>query len=138
MALARQDRFGFELPDVVRRLFEADPEAGGWLRAEERREGDDLVVRFEMPGVDPDRDVELTVLDGVLHIRAERHDEVEQPDDAGYRSEFRYGSFVRNVILPPNVDEENIRARYKDGILEIRVPVGTEKPEARRLAIEHE
>src|SRR4051812_16117595 len=109
MALARREGFGFELPDVFRRLFEGQPESGGWLRAEERREGNDIVVRFELPGVDPEHDVEISVVDGVLHVRAERQEKSERRDDAGYRSEFRYGSFVRNVALPSGVDADDIR-----------------------------
>jgi HSP20 family protein len=136
MALARREGFGFELPDVFRRLFEVAPESGGWIRAEERREGDDAVVRFELPGVDPEHDVEISVVDGVLHVRAERQEKSERREDGGYRSEFRYGSFVRNVALPPGVDADDIRASYKDGILEVRIPVGKEqKPETKRIPV---
>jgi HSP20 family protein len=127
---ARRDRFGFDLPDLWRRVFETDPEAAGWLRVEERRDGDDWVVRFELPGIDPERDVELTALDGVLHITARREESTEAKDEGAYRSEFRYGSFVRNVVLPPSVDEDDIKASYKDGILEIRIPAGKEQKSA--------
>jgi HSP20 family protein len=136
MALARRAGFGFDVPDLFRRLFEGEPELGGWLRAEERREGDDIVVRFEAPGVDPEHDIELTVVDGVLHLRAERQERSEQRDDAGYRTEFRYGSFVRDVALPPGTSEDDIHASYKDGILEVRVPAGkAKKPEAKRIRV---
>jgi HSP20 family protein len=138
MALARREAIGFDLPDLFRRLLDGPAEASGWLRAEERREGDDIVVRFELPGVDPERDVEISVVDGVLHIRAERHEETERREQDSYRSEFRYGSFVRNVVLPPGVDEDAIRASYKDGILELRMPAGKEKPEAKRISVSHE
>ena len=58
------------------------------------------------PGSIPERDVELTVLDGILHIRARHEDRAEHDDDdTGYRTEFRYGEFVRNVMLPPVVSE---------------------------------
>jgi HSP20 family protein len=105
------------------------------LRVEEMRDGDDWVVRFELPGIDPERDVELTVLDGVLHIRARREDRAEHDNDTGYRTEFRYGEFVRNVMLPPGVSERDIHATYKDGILEIRIPAGKEKPEPQKIPI---
>ena len=137
--LARRDRAGFDLPDLWRRFFDASPETEGWLRAEERRDGDDYVLRFEIPGIDPEHDVELTVLDGILHIRARREERSERKDEGEYRSEFRYGSFVRNIALPPGVDEEDIRASYKDGILEVRIPFGSEqKPEAKRIPVTHE
>jgi HSP20 family protein len=138
MALARREAIGFELPDLFRRLFDGPTGGGAWLRAEERRDGDDIVVRFELPGVDPERDVEISVVDGVLHIRGERHEESERRDEEGYRSEFRYGSFARSVVLPPGVDEDAIRASYKDGILEVRVPAGKEKPEAKRISVSRE
>jgi HSP20 family protein len=137
--LARRDRPGFDWPDLWRRFFDTGPEAAGWLRVEERRDGDDWVVRFEIPGIDPDRDVELTVLDGVLHIRARREERAEQEEQGEYRSEFRYGSFVRNITLPPGVNEDDIKASYKDGILEIRIPASKdEKSEATRIPIAHE
>src|SRR4029077_15265695 len=84
MVMTRRERTGFELPELWRRFFETDPEAGGGLRVEEMRDGDDWVVRFELPGIDPERDVELTVLDGILHIRARREDRAELDDDTGY------------------------------------------------------
>jgi HSP20 family protein len=137
--LARRDRGGFDLSDLWRRFFEVSPETEGWLRVEERRDGDDFVVRFEIPGIDPDHDVELTVLDGILHIRARREERSERDEEGGYHSEFRYGSFVRNVALPPGVAEDDIRATYKDGILEVRIPSGSEeKSEAKRIPITRE
>jgi HSP20 family protein len=61
MALASRERFGFEGPaELMRRLFEGDWEGGRLLKAEEYRDGDDLVIRSELPGIDPDKDVELT------------------------------------------------------------------------------
>jgi HSP20 family protein len=137
--LERRRRGGFDVPDLWRRFFEISPETDGWLRVEESRDGDDFVVRFEIPGIDPEHDVELTVLDGILHIRARREERSERDEEGGYHSEFRYGSFVRNIALPPGVDEDDIRASYKDGILEVRIPSGSEeKAEAKRIPITHE
>ncbi|MDQ1521541.1 MAG: hypothetical protein QOI55_2614 [Actinomycetota bacterium] len=62
--------------------------------------------------------------------------DVFRRDDAGYRSEFRYGSFVRNIALPAGVDADDIHASYKDGILEVRIPAGKEqKPETKRIRV---
>ena len=44
-------------------------------------------------------------------------------DENSFRSEFRYGTFVRNVVLPPGVEEKDIKAVYQDGILEVRIPI---------------
>jgi HSP20 family protein len=139
MALVRRDQLGFDLPDIWRRFLNLDLPTEGWLRVEEAREGDDLVVRAELPGIDPERDVEVTVSDGVLHIRAHREERSEEKDKDTVRSEFRYGSFVRNLPLPSGVKEEDIKANYKDGILEVRMPMGEEEKEAaKRIPVNRE
>ena len=63
-------------------------------------EGSTLVVRAEVPGIDPDQDVDVSVSEGMLHIRVERLEKSEHKSKDGYRSEFRYGSFARSVALP--------------------------------------
>ncbi|MGZ6095546.1 MAG: Hsp20/alpha crystallin family protein [Polyangiales bacterium] len=138
MTLIRKERFGLDVPEIWRRMFENDLQ-GGWLRVEEFVDGDDLVIRSEIPGVDPERDVELTIDDGVLRISARREERSEQKDKNGFRSEFRYGTFVRNVVLPPGVNEDDIKASYKDGILEIRISGGgADKREAKKIAVTKE
>jgi HSP20 family protein len=132
MALVRRERF--ELPDLWRRFFEPDF-AGSWMRTEEFVDGDALVVRAELPGIDPDKDVELTITDGVLHIRAERRQKSEQKTKEAYRSEFHYGSFERSVALPVGTKEEDVKASYKNGILEVRVPLGEAKSATTKVPI---
>ena len=68
--------------------------------------------------------------DGTLKIQAERKERSEHKDKASYRSEFRYGSFTRSIPLPPGTREEDIKASYKNGILEVRVPVAAEEESA--------
>ena len=97
-------------------------EAEHLLRVEEKQEDDTWVIRAEMPGIDPDKDVEINMQDQVLHIRAERREEQTSEDQGIHRSEFRYGSFYRAVPLPADAKEGDVHASYKDGILEIRVP----------------
>ena len=93
------------------------------IRVDEYRDGNTEVIRAELPGVDPEKDVEITVTDGILRIKAERKIE-EKTEDKGYlRHELRYGSLTRSLPLPDGVSESDIAASYKDGILEIRVPV---------------
>ena len=93
------------------------------------RDGDTQVVRAELAGIDPDKDVEITVKDGMLQINAERRVE-KKTEEKGYtHHELRYGSFTRTLPLPEGASESDIKATYKDGILEIRVPV-TEPPAA--------
>jgi HSP20 family protein len=126
MALTRWERFGGDLPDRWRRWFEYGPESEGWLRVEELHEDGTLIVRAELPGVDPEKDVDVSVRDGVLHISAKREERNEHKDKGNYRSEFRYGSFSREFPLPNAVDKEAVKATYKDGILEVRVPWASE------------
>lgn len=92
------------------------------MRIEEYLDGDTGVIRAELPGLDPDSDVEITIADGLLHIRAERQERKREELPDGYRSEFRYGHFERSVRLPEGVTESDIKAKYADGILEVRVP----------------
>ena len=109
-------------------------EAGDLIRVEEYREDGTLVVRADLPGIDPDKDVELTVAGGMLHIEAERREE-EKREEKGYlRREVRYGSFSRSLPLPEGVTEADITASYQDGVLEIRIPEPTHE-EAKKIAI---
>lgn len=106
------------------------------LRVEEFREGNELVVRAEMPGIDPEKDVDIHVTDHVLSIRAERRQDTKTEEKGGYRSEFHYGSFTRAVRLPSGADESDVKASYKDGILEVRVPVSEAKAEKAKIPIQ--
>jgi HSP20 family protein len=97
-------------------------EAGDLIRVEEFREDEALVVRADLPGVDPDRDVEVTVMDGMLRIDAERHAEEKGEEKDYVRQELRYGSLSRELPMPAGVTGADISAIYKDGVLEIRIP----------------
>ena len=121
MAITRWEPFAIDLPDRWRRFFEPDPEHG-FIRVEERHENGTLVVRAELPGVNPDEDIDVSVSDGVLHIGAVRSEHKDEKDNGSYRSEFRYGSFSRDLRLPRGVDSKAVEAQYKDGILEVRLP----------------
>ena len=109
-------------------------EAGDLIRVEEYRDDGTLVVRADLPGIDPDKDVELTVAGGMLHIEAERREE-EKREEKGYlRREVRYGALSRSLPLPEGVTEADITASFKDGVLEIRVPEPKHE-EAKKIAI---
>ena len=104
------------------------------IRVEEFREDGTLVIRADLPGIDPEKDVELTVAHGMLHIEAERRKE-EKREEKGYvRQEVRYGSVSRSLPLPEGVTEADITATYKDGVLEIRIPEPKHEP-AKKIAI---
>ena len=106
---------------------------GQVFRLEEVIRDDRYVVRAELPGLDPENDIEVTVEGPVLTIRAERR----QQDSELYRSEFRYGSLARVVRLPARVDAADVTARYDKGVLEVSVPLREVKPEGTRIPIEN-
>jgi len=110
------------------------PDMDGMIRVEEFHDDGTLVVRADLPGIDPEKDVELTVADGMLRIEAERREE-EKKEDKGYlRQELRYGSLSRALPLPEGVTESDIKATYKAGILEIRIPEPRQEP-AKKIPI---
>jgi HSP20 family protein len=136
MAIVRRPWTGLDTPDLWRRLFSEEWDVDSWLKVEEFRDGDELVVRVELPDVDPDNDVDLTVEDGVLKLRAEHKMSSEHKEKDTYRSEFRYGVFTRSIPMPAGAKEDDVKASYKDGILQIRVPVGAEvKPPVTKVPI---
>ena len=106
---------------------------GQVFRLEEAMRDDRYVVRAELPGLDPENDIEVTVEGRILTIRAERR----QQDNGPCRSEFRYGSLARAVRLPARVEAADVTARYGKGVLEVSVPVRVVKPEGTRIPIEN-
>lgn len=141
--LARRDPFSIEWPEWFgRRLEELWPErmlealGKGGVRVEEFTDGDTLVVRAELPGIDPDKDVEISVHDGLLHIKGERSEREEEARKAYYRSEFRYGMFERTIPLPAGATEKDITATYKDGVLEVRIPMKTADTKAATVPVQ--
>jgi HSP20 family protein len=107
--------------------------AGQVFRLEESVQDDRYVIRAELPGLDPENDIDVTVDGRILTIRAERR----QQDKGSYRSEFRYGSLTRAVRLPAGVDPGDVTARYDKGVLEVSVPAGAVKPEGTRIPVEN-
>jgi HSP20 family protein len=97
--------------------------------------GNDLVIRAELPGIDPERDIEISVQGRTLTIRGERRQERREDGEHAYRTELLYGAFMRTVPLPEGVKSEDIRATYEDGVLEIVVPNATAKTTTRKVPI---
>ena len=113
-------------PWTSRQWFDDFMKEGFWrpmFAIEEFRDGDDMVVRAELPGIDPDKDIELEIADGMLVISAEKTESHEHDSDRVHRSEFRYGSLTRSVPLPKGVRDKDVSATYKDGVLEVRIHV---------------
>jgi HSP20 family protein len=133
MAVVRWDPFrdlGM-LQDRMNRLF--DDAGRGWRSDEPaattswspsvdifETEGE-IVVKAELPGMDR-KDITLHLENNVLTLRGERKFEKETKEENYHRIERSYGNFSRSFSIPATVDEENIRADYKDGVLKIILP----------------
>jgi HSP20 family protein len=107
-----------ESPWTLRR-----PVSGNLMRVEDFVRDGCYVIRAEIPGIDPEQDLEVTVADGMLTIHAERREESTDK----HHSEFRYGTFSRSVTLPAGADDEHIEAIYGHGILEVAVKLVEDK-----------
>lgn len=96
------------------------------------RRGDRFVVRFDLPGADPDS-IDLTVEKNVLTVRAERGWTPEEGDEV-LAAERPQGSFARQLFLGETLDSERIEAGYHQGVLTVTIPVA-ERAKARKVAI---
>jgi HSP20 family protein len=104
--------------------------------AEIVKDGDDAVVRLELPGVDVENDVNVEVDKGRLVIHGEHRDQHADEKDGRTLREIRYGSFRRSFQLPAHVTGEAIAASYDAGVLTVRVTGAYKDPEgAQKIAI---
>jgi HSP20 family molecular chaperone IbpA len=104
-----------------------------YIRLEDFVDEGTYVLRAEMPGIDPDKDVQLTIEGDVLTIHGERQQETRDRN----HHEFHYGSFDRSLTLPRQAKVDEIKAEYKHGILELKVPLVDDGQKPRRVPIEH-
>jgi len=81
----------------------------------------EVLVRAELPGVEK-KDLEVHLSGQILTIAGESRHEEKESEGEYFRSEIRRGSFKRTIRLPDEVDEKEIKAEFKDGILEVRLP----------------
>lgn len=142
MSLARKLATDFDWPawmagrsilDFPESWIESVGEAA--IRVEEFEEHDQLVVRAEIPGVNPDEDIEITLTEGMLRIMVQRKKESKHESKRHYRSEFQYGSFVRTLALPAGATDRDVKAEYKDGVLEVRIPISGTQASTKKIAI---
>jgi HSP20 family protein len=82
---------------------------------------DEILIRADLPGVEKD-DVKVGVTEDAVTIRGERHRAQDEERDGVYRSERSYGAFHRTIALPPGTSTDQVKASFKNGVLEIRVP----------------
>lgn len=131
-----------EMEERMDRLFEetfgrsgrTTPVEGAWMPAVElfEREGT-LVMRAELPGLKRE-DITVEVTDHTLTVAGERKAEQEVKERNYYRCERSYGSFQRSITLPAGVEQGQIAATFKDGILEVTLPKA-KGPAATKVAI---
>ena len=133
-----------EMNEVFSRFFGEGEQTGSqWApslgyspQIESRVEGDKLYVRADLPGIDP-KDVEVTVEGNQLTLRGERKAEHEGTEGNYFHREVRYSSFARSFPLPEGVKAEEVQATYRNGVLELCVPLPASMlPKKVNIAIE--
>jgi len=100
------------------------PYLGHAIKIEDYTEDGHYVVRAEVAGIDPEKELEVLAGAGYLTIRAARSAAFE----GKHRSEFRYGSFSRTLELPPNADADDVTAQYAAGVLTVTVGLKGDRP----------
>jgi HSP20 family protein len=95
---------------------------GDWCPSMDVAEADGkIVATVELPGLDKD-DIKLSVHDDVLTVTGEKKQEKKETEHNVHRIERKYGYFKRSIALPSGVDSENVKATFKDGVLEVTLP----------------
>jgi HSP20 family protein len=89
----------------------------------------------ELPGVNPDEDIEINIANRSLRIMMQRHKETVHESKRHYRSEFRYGSYNRTLPLPAGCTDSDVKATYCDGVLEVRIPMNGKQAEIKKVPI---
>ncbi len=122
--------FGFDLAPFSKDLHE-----GGLMPKVDVSETSDAVqVTADLPGM-TENDVEVTLSDGHLHIRGEKHAEKEEQEKNYHRVERSYGSFQRSVALPAEVDAEKVDASFKNGVLSVMLPKVQTASSGKKIAV---
>ena len=126
------NRFGFGWPGII-------DELNGDLavRVEEFEEDGIYVVRAEVPGVNPDTDIDISLAGSMLRLSIHREKRTESSSTRHFRSEFHYGSFIRTVDLPSAASDEDVDASYENGVLEIKVKLNGRTKAQHRIKVKH-
>jgi len=131
------DRFRREVDDLLERFSserdwfapfrfdrEREPKAGR-PAIESCVEDGKFIVRTDLPGIDP-KNVDIKVVGDILTIRGSREEKSETKKADFLRREIRYGSFERSISLPEGIKAEDLKATYRDGVLELCAPMPKE------------
>jgi len=138
------DEMERQFGQFVERMFRDPVDGGrfaesiGWMPAMDIVESPkELTVTAELPGIEQ-KDIDVSVEDGVLTIRGEKTEERKEEGDEKkvYLFERSFGSFQRAFALPANVDSANVTATFDKGVLKVRLPKTTEvKAKGRRIEV---
>ncbi len=116
-----------EFQSLIERLGLAGSEAGWKPSCDVFREDGSLIIKAELPGVDPDKGLKVDVHDGVLRISGEVASDTTKEDEGVFVHERRSGKFRREIMLPEGVDIDLIEGTFDNGLLTLKVPVPTEE-----------
>jgi HSP20 family protein len=143
------DRFRLEFDDLLERFgldrawfgrfpFGREAEGEGSVRPalETRVEEGKFIVRTDLPGIDP-KNIDVKIVGDVLTIKGTREEKTESKKADFFRREIRYGAFERSVSIPEGIKADELKATYRDGVLEITAPMPQEKtPKEVKIQIE--
>jgi HSP20 family protein len=120
-----------EVEDMAKRAWDTTMTP----RVDMYEEDNQVIVKAELPGI-AKKDIDISLEDDVLTIKAEKKEETEEGDKetTHYTRERRFGQYVRRMTLPGKMDAENVTATLKKGVLEIKLP-RAEEPEAKQIEI---
>lgn len=125
-----------EMRSMLGRYWPAEPGEGPVrLTTDMHREGDKLVVTVEMPGINPEKDIDVSVEGDALTIKGEKTGEREVREEDHYLRERSYGRFERTLMLPDGVDPASVTASYDKGVLSVEVPIPEIKTETRSIPV---
>ena len=118
-----------DIDDVFESLFESSGlEKFDWApKVESYRKNGTYVVKADLPGVEA-KDIQVTLENGCLTIKGERKVDKEVKEKKAERREVFYGSFERSIPVPEGLKTEGVKAKYRDGVLEVTVPVEEKNP----------
>ncbi|MBN1900868.1 Hsp20/alpha crystallin family protein [Candidatus Sumerlaeota bacterium] len=100
------------------------------------KQGEDYILKSELPGITKD-DIDITIQDNVITLKGTKKEEKEVNEEDYYHCERLFGSFQRSFELPSVIDRKKVKATYKDGVLEVTIPLAEEaKPQQIKIDIQ--
>jgi len=132
-----------DLQNNINRLFnlsltrKGDEDITGWSpNVDIYKEGENYILKSELPGMTKD-EIDIAIQDNLVTLKGSKKEEKEVKEGEYYHCERRFGSFQRSFELPAPIDKKKVKASYKDGVLEVTLPMEEEaKPRQIKIDIE--